>query len=61
MAGIIKKTSQQILDARRENERLKAELSKEKEKVQFLGLLLGDLDIDDLFDADEVEVDDDGE
>ena len=52
--GIIKSTSQRLAEAQRENERLTAQLAKEKEKVQFLGLLAADVDIEELM-ADDAE------
>ena len=53
--GILKTVRQQLLEERRKNEALTAQLAKEKEKVQFLGLLAADVDIDELMNEEEVE------
>ena len=53
--GILKTVRQQLLEERRKSEALMAQLAKEKEKVQFLGLLAADVDIDELMNEEEVE------
>lgn len=53
--GILKSVRQQLLEERRKNEALTAALAKEQEKVQFLGLLAADVDIDELMSDEEVE------
>ncbi len=53
--GILKTVRQQLLEERRKSEALTAQLAKEKEKVQFLGLLAADVDIDELMNEEEVE------
>ena len=53
--GILKSVRQQLLEERRKNEALTAALAKEREKVQFLGLLAADVDIDELMSDEEVE------
>lgn len=46
--GIIKSTAQRLLEAQRENDELRTELEREHEKLQFLGLLTADVDLDEL-------------
>lgn len=55
--AIIKNTAQRLLELQRENAALQAQLEKEHEKLQFLGLLAADVDLDEL----TKEVPDDGE
>ena len=54
--AILKTVRQALLEERRKNEALTAKLAKEQEKVQFLGLLAADVDIDELMEEDGVEV-----
>lgn len=54
--AILKTVRQALLEERRKNEALTAALAKEREKVQFLGLLAADVDVDEL-----MKEDDDGE
>ena len=54
--AIIKSTAQRLLELRRENEELRAQLEREHEKLQFLGLLAADVDLDEL--AEEAQDDD---
>lgn len=56
--AIIKNPKIALAEERRKNEALRAELAKEKEKVQFLGLLAADIDIDELMNE---EAEDNGE
>ena len=56
--AIIKSTAQRLLEAQRENAELRTKLEKEHEKMQFLGLLAADVDLDELT---EEEAQDDGE
>lgn len=44
----------------RQNEALQAQLAKEREMVQFLGLLTADIDIEDLMDDASEEVSNNG-
>ena len=55
--GIIKSTAQRLLEAQRENDELRTELEREHEKLQFLGLLVADVDLDKL--TEEAQDDDD--
>ena len=50
---IIKDTKKRILELTRENDRLRAKLEKEHEKVQFLVLLTADIDLDALTDEED--------
>ena len=52
--AIIKSTRDALREERRKNEVLTAQLAKEREKVQFLGLLAADIDIDELMEDEEV-------
>lgn len=52
--SIIKSTRKALWEEQRKNEALKAQLAKEREKVQFLGLLAADIDIEQLMDDEEV-------
>ena len=52
--AIIKSTRDALREERRKNEVLTAQLAKEREKVQFLGLLAADVDIDELMEDEEV-------
>lgn len=56
--AILKSVRQALLEERRKNEALTAQLAKEREKVQFLGLLAADVDMDELMSEEET---DDGE
>ena len=53
--AIIKNMRAALAEERRKNEVLEAQLAKEKEKVQFLGLLAADVDIDELMGDEEVQ------
>ena len=59
--GVVKSDKQALWEERRKNEMLEALLAKEREKVQFLGLLAADIDIDELMSDDTEEVDENGE
>ena len=54
---IIKNIRRALIEERMKNEELTAQLAKEKEKVQFLGLLAADVDVDELFEEGEAEND----
>ena len=49
---IIKEMKTRILELTRENGRLRAQLENEREKLQFLGLLTADVDLDELTDEE---------
>lgn len=53
---IIKDMKARLLELTRENGRLRAQLENEREKLQFLGLLAADVDLDELTE----EAEDDG-
>lgn len=46
---IIKSVRRQLYEARRENARLREELTKEKEITAFIGLLTADIDVNELY------------
>ena len=50
---IIKEMKTRILELTRENGRLRAQLENEREKLQFLGLLAADVDLDELTEEDD--------
>ena len=52
--AILKSVREALSEERRKNEVLTAQLAKEREKVQFLGLLAADVDIDELMEDEEV-------
>lgn len=58
--AILKNPQKALAEERRKNEALEAALAKEKEKVQFLGLLAAGVDIDDLMDDASEEVSNNG-
>lgn len=58
--AILKNPKKALAEERRKNEALEAALAKEKEKVQFLGLLAAGVDIDDLMDDASEEVSNNG-
>ena len=58
--AILKNPQKALAEERRKNEVLEAALAKEKEKVQFLGLLAAGVDIDDLMDDASEEVSNNG-
>lgn len=51
--AILKTVRQALLEEHRKNEALTAALAKEREKVQFLGLLAADVDVDELMSEEE--------
>ena len=53
MDMIIKEMKTRILELTRENGRLRAQLENEREKLQFLGLLAADVDLDELTEEDD--------
>lgn len=51
--GIIKDPRALLREERQKNERLQAQVAKQKEILAFLGVLAADIDIDDLMDDGE--------
>lgn len=51
--AILKNARKALQEERRKNEALEAQLAKEREKIQFLGLLAADIDIDELMNDEE--------
>ena len=45
---IVKDAKTRVIELSQENERLRAELARERETLQFLGLLAADVDLDEL-------------
>ena len=46
--AIIRSTAERLLETQRENAALRAQLEREREKLQFLGLLAASVDLDEL-------------